>query len=71
MIKDTLVLTRHSAPTHLDTAERGVLCKVSESLGETEYYVQMSSNPESPTWIKLESKTVEDAEKEFISLISS
>ena len=71
MNKEPFVITRHSEPNNLDTAERGTVCHVNEYVGENSFYVQMSSNAESPTWIRLESKTLDDAQRELISLISS
>jgi len=60
------VITRHSRPTILDTAQKGTLCKVSEGFDIPTYYLQISSNEESPNWVKLEAKTEEEAFKELI-----
>jgi len=57
-------ITRHAAPTQLDTADRGTLCQVSEPNKSHSFYVQMSGNSEKPFWIELDAKNLDNAETE-------
>ena len=64
-------ITRHAAPTQLDTADRGTLCQVS-GLSEKShsFYVQMSSNAEKPFWVELEATNLHDAEIETTLIVN-
>lgn len=53
MLDKVPYLVRSSEPNKLDTADFGTLCKVSNSSSEINYYIQMSSNSETPRWERL------------------
>lgn len=45
------MITRHSAPSFLDTAEYRVICKEIKGFDiPVDYYIQLSHDPDSPRW---------------------
>lgn len=44
------VLYRHSAPTRLDIAPVGTLCKVTVDKDRVDIYIQTSTDEENPRW---------------------
>ena len=67
VMEKPFVITRHSRPTILDTAQKGTLCKVFEGFDiPFSFYIQISSDEEMPNWVKLEAQTEEQALRELI-----
>lgn len=51
-INDAIMLIRRTPPTKYDHHEYGALCKVVDTQGNEEIYVQLSRDPENPLWEK-------------------